>query len=141
MTIFDFIKEQKGASAIEFAIVLPLFLVLVFGIIEFGVIMYDKAVITNASREGARFGILFTDKDTTDAGIATKVNEFLSATNLISLGGGATHTITSLPATRPRGTPLSVTITYPYDFLVIPSFIPGIPQTLSLSATTIMRME
>ena len=45
--------NQKGAALIEFAIVLPLLLLLVFGAIEFGLLFYNKQVITNASREGA----------------------------------------------------------------------------------------
>lgn len=138
MAISDFIKKQKGASAIEFAIVLPLFMVLVFGIIEFGVIMYDKAVITNASREGARFGILFDVADTSDAAIQAKVTEFINKTRLISLGGPAVH---STPAPITNGEYLSVTVRYPYDFLVLPGFIPGIPDSIMLSATTTMRME
>ena len=55
------ITEEKGASAVEFAIILPLLVVFLFGIIEFGIIFYDKAMITNASREGARKGIVFRD--------------------------------------------------------------------------------
>ena len=43
----------------EFAIVMPLLFVILFGIIEFGILLYDKAMITNASREGARAGIVF----------------------------------------------------------------------------------
>ena len=50
------LKGNNGASAVEFAVVLPL-LVLPFGIIEFSLALYDKAMITNASREGARAGI------------------------------------------------------------------------------------
>ena len=52
-------KRQEGASAVEFAIILPLLLILVFGIIEFSILFYDKAMITNASREGARVGIVY----------------------------------------------------------------------------------
>jgi Flp pilus assembly protein TadG len=53
--------NQKGAAAIEFAVILPLLLVIIFGIIEFSVYFFDKAVITNASREGARAGVVFAD--------------------------------------------------------------------------------
>ena len=49
------INNQNGAALVEFAIVLPLLLILIFGIIEFGVMFYDKAMITNATREGARW--------------------------------------------------------------------------------------
>ena len=51
-------SSQKGASAVEFALVLPLLMLITFGIIEFGMLMYNKQVITNASREGARAGIV-----------------------------------------------------------------------------------
>ena len=44
---------------VELAIILPILLIVLFGLIEFGFILYDKAVITNASREGARQGIVY----------------------------------------------------------------------------------
>ncbi len=52
---------------VEFAIVAPLLFVLLFGIIEFGVMLYDQAVITNASREGARYAsTYYIDPKTSD---------------------------------------------------------------------------
>ena len=45
----------------EFAIIAPLLFIILFGIIEFGILIYNKAMITNASREGARAGIVFSD--------------------------------------------------------------------------------
>ncbi len=44
------ISCQKGAAAIEMALITPLLLILLFGIIEFSLILYDKAIITNASK-------------------------------------------------------------------------------------------
>lgn len=52
-------KSEKGASAVEFAIIAPLLFVLLFGIIEFGAVLYNQAVITNASREAARYAATF----------------------------------------------------------------------------------
>jgi hypothetical protein len=52
-------KNNRGVAIVEFAIVLPLLAILLFGIIEFGFIIYNKAMITNASREGARIGIVY----------------------------------------------------------------------------------
>ena len=46
--------SQSGASAIEFALLLPVLLLFLFGIIEVSILFYNKAMITNASREGAR---------------------------------------------------------------------------------------
>jgi len=51
-------EKRTGVSAVEFAIVLPLLILVLFGIIEFSLILYDKAMLTNASREGARAGIV-----------------------------------------------------------------------------------
>ena len=50
--------DKTGVAVIEFAIILPLLLVIIFGIIEFGLVLFNKQVITNASREGARAGIV-----------------------------------------------------------------------------------
>jgi len=52
-------RSQKGAAVVEFALILPILLLLLFGIIEFSFYMYDKAMLTNACREGARAGIVF----------------------------------------------------------------------------------
>ena len=59
------IRNEKGGSLVEFAIITPLLFVILFGIFESGLLLYNKAVITNASREGARAGIVFDyDSDT-----------------------------------------------------------------------------
>jgi hypothetical protein len=54
-----YLKEQKGASLVEFAIILSLLITIIFGIIEFGLLLYDKGIITHAAREGARVGVVF----------------------------------------------------------------------------------
>ena len=53
------VRDEQGGSLVEFAIVMPLLFVILFGIIDFGILLYDKAMITNASREGASAGIVF----------------------------------------------------------------------------------
>ncbi len=50
---------QQGVAAVEFALALPLLLMLIFGLIDFGLAMYAKGLITNASQEGARFGAIY----------------------------------------------------------------------------------
>jgi hypothetical protein len=49
-------RKEKGQSMVEFALVLPLFLIVMFIIVDFGVGFSRWLVITNAAREGARFG-------------------------------------------------------------------------------------
>ena len=147
---------QKGAAALEFALVLPLLVLLTFGIIEFSLLLYNKAMLTNASREGARAGIVFSDPRADDAYIKTKVEAYCS-TYLITFGSGSgiplsddDIDITPIESNRldtdvsPPGTPMTVTVRYHYDFLVLPN-IPlgpiGLKDGITLRAVTVMRME
>ena len=57
MTTTLTINNQKG-SAVETVIIFMLLMMLLFGIIEFGLLLFDKHILTNASREGARAGIV-----------------------------------------------------------------------------------
>ena len=134
---------QKGAAAVEFAIVLPLLLTLVFGIIEFSILFYNKAMLTNASREGARTGIVYDFPDRiSDAEIETVVTTY-SGNNLITFGTNAPPSVSiSRSGTGTEaGDALTVTVNYHYDFLVLPNFIASLVGGLDVSAVTIMRME
>ena len=51
--------QQHGGVMVEFAIILPVLLLLVFGVIDFGHALYMKAEITAASREGARYAVKY----------------------------------------------------------------------------------
>lgn len=143
--------SQKGAAAVEFALVLPLLLVILFGIIEFSILMYNKHMITNASREGARQGIVFRADSTTgdydplsDGEITNVVNNYLQ-NNLISFAADSS-TVTVSPATRASGQLLTVNVDYRYSFLALPGLrsliASGSPAwSIDLRATTVMRME
>lgn len=55
------IRRENGAAAVEFGIVLAVLVLLAVGVGEFGIMFYNKQVIVNASREGARAGIVRAD--------------------------------------------------------------------------------
>ena len=59
------LNNQRGAVGLEFTIIFPLLLMVTFGIVEFGALMFDKATLTDAVRQGARAAIVF-DYDGTD---------------------------------------------------------------------------
>ncbi len=131
----------------EMAIVLPLLLIILFGIIEFALVLYDKAMITNASREGARAGIVFNADSEghysplTEAEIRTVVNTYLGA-NLISFDGSTTGN-TTVPSgiCSSSGATLRVNVAYTYNFLVLPNLATSIIGPVKLAAETIMRCE
>lgn len=49
-------NRQKGAQAVEFALVLPFLILIIFAVLDFGILVYNKSIITNASREAVRSG-------------------------------------------------------------------------------------
>jgi hypothetical protein len=51
-------RKTRGQSLVEFAIVLPLFLLILAGIVDFGMGLYTSITVTNAAREGARLGVV-----------------------------------------------------------------------------------
>ena len=161
------IKNQKGAAAVEFAIILPLLLVLLFGIVEFSILFYNKAMITNASREGARAGIVFAPTRPLEADIKLVVSNY-AATHLINFDPSQ---VLDMETTPPKHTPaggtspeddtnvddaisadiidsgdsLKVTVKYTYDFLVFPNLAKLLGGSFAgiqnLKAVTVMRYE
>lgn len=145
------IKNQKGAALVEFAIVLPLLVLLVIGAIEFGILYYNKQVITNASREGARAGIIAFERDDyykDNTEIKDIVKNYCKK-HLITFSGSPDLLDSDIPLvpidrtdTNPSftfGSSFKVTVTYDYDFLV-PSLF-GFGDILTISATTMMKRE
>lgn len=141
------LKNKHGIASIEFAIILPILLILIFGIIELSLILYNKAMLTNASREGARAGIVYrADPSTgnyspiTNEEIIAVVNNYLS-NHLITFGGPKTATTTITRDGTSPGGQLTVSVTFGYRFLVLPNFISSLINPINLNAVTVMRFE
>ena len=129
-----FRRNRRAAAAVEFAVVAPVFLLLVFGMIEYGRMVMVYQVITNASREGARTAVL--DGATTNS-VTTSVNSYLTAAMI----SGATVTVAPNPPTNAQyGDPVTVTVSIPFSQV---SWLPS-PMYLgsrTLTSATVMRRE
>ncbi|HRT82339.1 MAG TPA: TadE/TadG family type IV pilus assembly protein [Oscillospiraceae bacterium] len=68
------LTKEKGQSLIEFALILPILLILVGGIIDFGWLFYNQSSLNNAAREGARYAIVQTAKTERIQLITNKIN-------------------------------------------------------------------
>jgi Flp pilus assembly protein TadG len=66
-------KDEKGQAAVDFAIILPVLLLLLCGIIDFGWIGYSKITLSYCSREGARYGAVHANAEGAQAHIANRV--------------------------------------------------------------------
>lgn len=160
---------QRGMAVVELALVLPIFLLVVFMVAEFGIIFYNKAIITNASREAARVGIVLRSPKPTTVEIQSKAVDYMS-NYLFSFGAdnstrpptGCAGTSCSCPSSatgNPNpcvdvvsgqaglfGTPLTVTVRYTYrplgiNPLIIANALPIMGNPLTLTATTVMNNE
>ncbi len=129
------LRSESGASAVEFALLLPVLMMVLFGIIEFGFALYQQAVLTNASREGARLGIVQAVPAITTAQINAAIDNYLAPTGINP--ANVARIITPGAVT---GAPVTVSLTLPYTFMVLPSLTSVAPQ-INLTAYTVMRHE
>ena len=131
--------QRRGTALIEFSLVLPLLLAIIFGIIEFSIVFYDKAVITNASREAARAGIAYTIPRRTTAQIQAIAVGYCG-NSLISFTSATPPTVT-VTGTGVTGTSLEVKVSYTYHGLLLGDLISAITGSMDLVATTTMLYE
>lgn len=124
--------NEKGQSLVEFSIILPLLLLVVMAIIEFGMMFNSYISIQNASREGARSGIVgSSDTDIQNLIISTSPN--LDPSKL-------TINITPDEGRRTSGASITVTLTYNYN-LTVPIISSLFTNVIVLNAQTTMRIE
>lgn len=146
--LFYFRRQTDGAVSIEFALIIPVFLALFGGIVDFGHAWYMQQVVTNASREGARYGITY---QTNAAGtrlaanakspaIATVVSNY--ASGLMPTGANLTTGCTGAGYTgTTSGSPLNVTVTATKTWWIVAALVPGLGSSRNISVTTTMYTE
>lgn len=83
-------KECNGQSLVEFALVLPLLMLLILGMIEFGWILNGKITLTSAAREGARVAVIYESADQASAAVQSAVSRSAESS---SLTGVTTDTV------------------------------------------------
>lgn len=149
-------NNQLGSSMVEFAILVPVLMLIVFGVINFGIQFYDQAMVTNAAREGARWGSIHTTLNTANPLISTTcARNALSVTYppasacdaaanylssfLISFGA-PTIVINSFSSDPTGGTSGSlITTTVTYSYTGVGYYFNG--RAASLTATSAMYHE
>jgi Flp pilus assembly protein TadG len=133
-------QSERGVAAVEFALVVPLFLVLAFGTFEFGLAFFRKQELTSAVREGARAGIVSTNPRVTSSTITSKVTTYM--TNVGLSDTARTASCTGCPCTG-AGASLTVTATYPTNFTILNRlpYAGGIAASKTLTATVVMQCE
>jgi len=142
-------SPERGAALVELALVLPLLLLILVGIVELGLLFYNQQVLTNASREGARSGIARFDVNKDDIfdkdDIIDNIDNYLfleptpNDDRLITFDPVLTVDTVVIGEGGSYAEDLTVTVTYDYTFLV-PELL-GFGPSMQLTAETVMKME
>lgn len=117
------VKSERGASALEFGLVIPVLIFMLFGIVEFGVLFQNKLALTHAAREGARMAATGQWNETTVKSIAYPITPTVVVTP-------------SPPSTAARGQAITVVLSYNYDWILLP-----FPGTMQIQGKAVMRRE
>jgi Flp pilus assembly protein TadG len=141
------LRKCDGAAMVEFAIGSTVLIMFILGIIEFGFLWYQKQVITNASREGARYGVTY---QTTSAGtrlapknynpsIQTVVATYLNG-RIPTDSYSTTVVDNTAYQTGNKGENLIIQVTCQNKMDLLSGFIPSLAN-ITFSAQTIMKCE
>ena len=125
----NLIIQKEGQALVEFALVVPMLVVILFGIFEFGRLWMTMNILTGAAREGVRVAAVTAP----DAGLVQNaVENIMLAANI----AGATITISGPNAAT------EVTVTVQMNYTVVTgSIVPGLRGTFLLTRSAIMRWE
>lgn len=125
------IGNARGNAVIEFALVLPILLLILFGITEFGRMILTTNILNTASREGARLAAVSPAGET--AAIEARVNEVLAAAKV----SPKAITVEYLAATN------SVRVTVTTDFQILSRSVlpPSLRGAIELRGQTVFRYE
>ena len=131
--------SEDGTSVVEMAFVLPLLLLLVFAIGDFGIAYTRWNSLTNAVREGARVGVVFRAPCNAGA-VTTEIQNTVSSFAASAGLDGPSIVTTVANVCAGTGTPLTITATAPYNYIAMAA-LAGLAPSINLSARTVMRNE
>jgi Flp pilus assembly protein TadG len=125
-------RRARGAAVVEFAVVLPLLLTILFGIIEYGWVFMVRQTLQTAAREGCRLAVLQTTT-TPYTNVLDRVSQVMEPTGLTSYTVTMTHATTANPIE-------TVEVTIPYDDVSLMGGFFG-THNYDLGGTCSMRKE
>ena len=128
-------EKSRGIALVEAALMMPLLLTILIGLLEYGWLFFKFQQINGASRHGTRIGIT---EPATQAQVQTAVDGMMTSSGLS--GSGYTVAFSADPAALAPGQLLTVTVTVPYSNIELIGF-PLIPTPASLVGATSMIKE
>lgn len=133
-------KQLTGTAMVEFVIILPLLLTILFATLEFGVLFGKWQTLSNAAREGARTAVVFRR----NCNVAAVTSEVRTRVQAYAAPMGITLSDADIAVTGVCGASDSsstVNIQLPYNFQVLQNLAPSVSPTINLLGHSVMRNE
>lgn len=132
-------QRRRGASAVEFALVAPVFFLVVFALIEFSRILWVQQALTNAAREGSRKALLATTLSTSDVDDAVRSHLRGTLSNTFDKQKVRVLVTPSDLAGLSSGEPITTTVAvYFKDFSLVP---PRYLSDIAVAGSAIVERE
>ena len=129
------VRNENGQAMVEFALVLPILMALLLGIIQFGIVFNNYITLTDATRAGARKAAV--SRFLGDQGASAKTTVESSAQGLDQKKLAPTISVTAAPDWNTPGNEVTVTAKYPYSINILGWTV----KAGSLTSTTKERLE
>ena len=130
-------RKEDGQAMVEFALILPIFLLILCGIIDFGWLFYNQLSLNNACREGARYAVVNTAEDASTQAI---INHIENSTTTVFANDGVDIEITYTAPNDPTSGDIKVTLEAEISFFTpVLSTVMGKEKTIT--STVIMKVE
>lgn len=139
----DRLRVARGAELIEFALVLPVMLLILAGILDMGFLFNNYAVVTNAAREGARMAAV---PGWAEADVKARVNKYIAGAGLQLAGVTTSVQPVAIDVGGGRSVNgVKVVVSYPYTYLILGPVATMIQRgsisNITVQAAATMRAE
>ncbi len=139
---------HRGQSLVEAALVLPILVILFLGIAEVGFFLFAQVQVTNATREGARYGSLCRLNHTCTGLTDAVKSAVFSEAQLLHMSDSGSNRNTVVEVEPPSlttaplvGVPITVTVVYTYSSPFISNFVPMFPATMPIQHSVVMHFD
>ncbi len=133
-------NKEQGMAILEFALLMPMFLIALFAVIEFGSAVLTHQILTASAREAARFGMRTGDPRPSEAAIQQKAFAYVDNSGL----DASKADIIVSGAGGEAGENLTVTVKYPANFSFLSGYVAAqldIPENLDLRAEVVLELN
>jgi Flp pilus assembly protein TadG len=137
------VRDTRGAEIVEFALVLPLLLLVFAGIVDMAVMFNNYQTLTNAAREGARLAVI---PGVTQEAIKARVADYVEAAGINKDAVTTDAFATAVPVPGGTVNGVKVVVSYPYAYMVLGPIAQLVQadasfDSITLTAVATMRAE